>query len=257
MGNLQAPAVQWMCANSYIDSFFLHLLRTVSRIPCLISLLLFALIVLPAHPQAPSSPPARFVVLLDAAHGGDDAGSSLMAQSGQAQVEKTYTLALSVRLRSLLGARGITVVTSRESDTNLGAQQRGEIADHAQAQACLTLHASASGTGVHLFLSSLPPAQPARFMPWKTAQAAYIDRSIALAGVLNSALAHAGMKVTLGRTALTSIDSMTCPAIAIEVAPEPNPGGGLIDVGDPAYQARIATAIAAGMLQWRAEPRQP
>jgi N-acetylmuramoyl-L-alanine amidase len=197
------------------------------------------------------------VVVIDAAHGGDDGGGTITTQSGLSLAEKTYTLTLSVRLRSLLAARGISVVTTRESDTALDAQHRSEIANHVQAQACLTLHASASGSGIHLFLSSLPPAQPARFLPWKTAQAAYVNRSVALAGVLNSAVTHAGMKVTLGRTALSSIDSMTCPALAIEVAPESKPGGGTVDLGDPAYQAKIATAISAGILQWRAEPRLP
>src|SRR5438477_634697 len=64
------------------------------------------------------------------------------------------------------------------------------------------------------------PATPARFVAWKTAQAAWITRSLALAGVLNSALLHAGTTVTLGRTPLPGIESMTCPAVAIEVAPE-------------------------------------
>ena len=107
------------------------------------------------------------MVVLDAAHGGDDAGGRL---NGQA--EKAFTLALSVRLRSLLEARGIQVVTTRESDATVDLNRRAEIANHANAQACLSLHASESGSGVHLFVSSLAPAQPARFAAWKTAQAA-------------------------------------------------------------------------------------
>jgi hypothetical protein len=31
------------------------------------------------------------------------------------------------------------------------------------------------------------------------------------------------MSVTLGRTALPAVDSMTCPAVAVEVAPERGP----------------------------------
>ena len=68
----------------------------------------------------------------------------------------------------------------------------------ANAQACLSLHGSESGSGVHLFVSNLAPVQPARFAAWKTAQAAWVTRSLALAGTLNSALLHAGMSVTLG-----------------------------------------------------------
>ena len=207
--------------------------------------------------QAQPAPAAHFAVVLDAAHGGSDTGGNLSSDANRPELEKTYALALSVRLRSLLAARGITVATTRESDSDVDDQRRAEVANHAQAQACLTLHASATGTGIHLFLSSLPPAQPARFLPWKTAQASYVNRSVALAGILNSALTHAGVKVTIGRTALTSIDSMTCPAVAVEIAPQKNADGTVTSLDDPAYQANIATAISAGLLEWRQEPRQP
>ena len=107
----------------------------------------------------------------------------------------------------------------------------------------------------------LPGAAAAHnaFVPWKTAQAALLPRSIALAGTLNSALLHAGVKVTIGRTTLTTIDSMTCPAVAIEVAPRQlvrssAPSGG---IDDPSYQAQVAEAIAAGLLEWRGEGQNP
>jgi N-acetylmuramoyl-L-alanine amidase len=205
-------------------------------------------------PLAAQAPPAtaRFVVVLDAAHGGDDTGGPLKDSSGATRAEKAYTLALSVRLRSLLAARGISVVTTRESDAAVVPARRAEIANHANAAACLSLHASQSGSGIHLYASSLAPAEPARLVPWKTAQAAAVTRSLALAGVLNSSLQHAGMTVTLGRTALPGLDSMTCPAVAIEVAPElvtgqPQPTA----LDDSAYQTRVAQALAAAILEWR------
>jgi N-acetylmuramoyl-L-alanine amidase len=205
-------------------------------------------------PPAPPPPSARFVVVLDAAHGGDDSGARLDGN----QPEKDFTLALSVRLRSLLAARGISVVTTRESDTTLDANRRAEIANHANAQACLNLHASESGSGVHLFVSSLAPVPPARFTAWKTAQAALVTRSLALAGTLNSALLQAGMSVTLSRTALITVDSMTCPAVAIEISPVRGPGLAVkTALDDPSYQARVAEALAAALLEWRTEAHQP
>jgi N-acetylmuramoyl-L-alanine amidase len=197
------------------------------------------------------TPPAasRFVVVLDAAHGGDDAGANLSSES-----EKAYTLAFTVRLRSLLMARGFTVVTTRESDEALEPDRRAEIADHANAQACLSLHAAESGSGVHLFVSSLAPVQDARLLAWKTAQASYILRSLSLAGVVNSALSHATVPVTLGRTALPGIDSMTCPAVAIEIAPDRSPGPSeSAGLDDPDYQARVADALAAALVEWRSQ----
>jgi N-acetylmuramoyl-L-alanine amidase len=189
-------------------------------------------------------------VVLDAAHGGDDPGARL----SNGQPEKAFTLALSVRLRSLLAARGMEVVTTRESDATVDLNRRAEIANHANAQACLSLHASESGSGVHLFTSSLTPTQPARFAAWKTAQSAWVPRSLALAGVLNSALLHAGMTVTLGRTTLLAVDSMTCPAIAIEIAPERGSGQPVnAGLDDPGYQARVAEALAAALVEWRSD----
>jgi hypothetical protein len=120
-----------------------------------------------AAQQAPPAPQARFVVVLDAAHGGDDAGGRLANN----QLEKSFTLALSVRLRSLLGARGIQVVTTRESDVAVEPEKRSEIANHAQAQACLSLHASDNGSGAFICLlrrsrplspRASPPGRPRR-----------------------------------------------------------------------------------------------
>ena len=219
---------------------------------CLLAAATFAAAQAPPPAPAPSpaapAPQPRFVVVLDAAHGGDDPGGALTGQP-----EKAFTLALSVRLRSLLGARGIQVITTRESDTNLDPDRRAQIANHANAQACLSLHATQSGSGIHLFVSSLAPAPPTRLPAWKTAQAASVTRSLALAGVVNSALLHAYLTVTLARTSLPTLDSMTCPALAIEVAPN-QPAASL---DDPGYQAQIAESLAAAMLQWKTEDRLP
>jgi len=202
----------------------------------------------PLAAQAPPAPAPRFVVVLDAAHGGDDAG----ARFGN-QPEKAYTLALSVRLRSLLMARGFAVVTTRESDANVDPDRRVEIANRATALACISLHAAESGSGVHLFTSSLAPAPASRFHTWQTAQAPWIVRSAALAGELNAALKNSGLTVTLGRTALPVLDSLMCPAVAVEVAPE-QPAGGDAQAGDdPSYQAHVAEALAAALVEWRAD----
>lgn len=262
--------------------------RFVARIAALAVAL--AICAASAAAQAPPAPTGRYVVVLDAAHGGSDSGGTLTGESGtggsgngtsatgtsgsgtsgsgasgsgalgQAELEKNYTLAFSVRLRSLLAARGIAVVTTRESDATIDAGQRAQTANYAHAQACITLHAAMSGSGVHLFISSLQPAtRSAHFTPWKTAQTTALARSVALAGTLNSALLHAGLPVTLGRTELTTIDSMTCPAVAVEIAPEAaerssdrSPGHKAEAIDDAGYEAQIAEALAAGLLEWGA-----
>jgi N-acetylmuramoyl-L-alanine amidase len=205
---------------------------------------------LAAAQPAPSAPQARFVVVLDAAHGGDDTGARLADN----QLEKYLTLALGARLRSLLSARGIQVVSTRDSDATVELNRRAEIANHAAAQACLSLHASESGSGVHLFVSSLAPVPPKRFPAWKTAQAAWVTRSLKLAGALNSALLQASINVTLGRTTLPAVDSMTCPAVAVEIAPERGANHEITSALDNKdYQARVAAALAAALVEWRTD----
>jgi N-acetylmuramoyl-L-alanine amidase len=208
----------------------------------------------PPPPPAAPGPPSRFLVVLDAAHGGDDLGGHL--SSGQ--FEKNANLALSVRLRSLLGARGIQVITTRESDQSVALDRRAAIANHAGAGACISLHSAETGAGVHLFVSSLAPAAPTRFVAWNTAQAGWVTRSLVLAGVLNSALLQAGMSVTLGRAPLPAIENMTCPALTIEIAPERDSEHKITaEPDDPDYQARVAGTLAAAILEWRAEGHQP
>jgi N-acetylmuramoyl-L-alanine amidase len=197
------------------------------------------------------------VVVLDAAHGGDDSGGQL----GASVAEKSVTLALSVRLRSLLAARGFQVVTTREGNVTLDADARAQIANRAQAAACVSFHATESGSGVHLFTSSLTPTQPTRFLAWKTAQSAYVARSLRLAGALNSAFEKSGdastsqaITATLARATLPGMDSFACPAVAIEIAPLRNADVSIAtDATDAGYQAQVVTALAAALLEWRTD----
>jgi N-acetylmuramoyl-L-alanine amidase len=107
---------------------------------------------------------------------------------------------------------------------------------------------------VHLFASSIAPTARMKFIPWDTAQASWVTQSVALEGVVNSALLHAGLGVTAGRTAMPVLDSMTCPAIAVEVSPDKSatvtPAESL---NDASYQARVADGLAAAILEWRSE----
>jgi N-acetylmuramoyl-L-alanine amidase len=201
--------------------------------------------------------PSRFVVALDAAHGGDDPGARL----ADGQPEKAINLALSVRLRSLLGARGVPAATTREQDVAVDAAHRADAANRWSPRACLILHATESGSGVHLFVTSLPPTpsgnagQPAGHRP---AQSAWTTQSTALAGALNSALQHAGFNVTLGRAPLAALDNLACPAVAVEVAPERGSDHRITTTLDNAgYQSRVAEALAAALLEWRSEGGRP
>lgn len=79
--------------------------------------------------------------------------------------------------------------------------------------------------------------------------------------MLNSALTQAGMTVTLGRIGLPTIDSMSCPAVAAEIAPERSSDGSTsAGLDDPDYQAQVTKALAAALVEWRSQDsggRQP
>src|SRR5271156_1333842 len=214
----------------------------------------------PPPPPPPAPPPAqpsvlktspRFGVVIDAAHGGSDSGARLSDH----QLEKDLVLALSVRLRSTLGAHGIYVVTTRESDSAIPELNRAEAANHVGAAACITLHATTSGSGAHVFTSSLTQLPLTRFLPWETAQGAYAEQSLRLSSEVDSAMTHAEIPVTLGRTALQPLDSFTCPAIAVELSPLHN-SGRVTPLSDTANQDRIIEAMVAAVEKRQHDWRQ-
>jgi N-acetylmuramoyl-L-alanine amidase len=217
---------------------------------------------LPRAPAVPSIPapvapvpfqPPRFVVVLDAAHGGSDTG----ARIGGGILEKDITLGLSARLRSTLHAHGIEVVTTRQADMDLLPVSRAETANRAQGAACLVIHATATGSGVHLFTSSLSATGNARFLAWQTAQSAYVTQSLKLESEIDSALAHAEIPVSLGRASVEPMDSMTCPEVAVEMAPLV--GGHVTEarpVTDAGYQKSVVDAVTAALEQWRSDWKQ-
>jgi N-acetylmuramoyl-L-alanine amidase len=206
-------------------------------------------------PQAPAASPIqlRFVVVLDPGHGGEDTGAKL----GAGTLEKDIVLSISTRLRVLLNAKGIPVIVTRDADTSPTADDRAAIANRAKAAACLSLHATATGTGVHLFTSSLSPANYGRdeFIPWNEAQATANTQSVRLASDVNTALGNGKLPVLLGRTALRPLNSFTCPALAVELAPL-NAGSGAASLTDSSYQQRLAAALAEALVAWRVDWRQ-
>lgn len=227
--------------------------RSVSLIACTLVAVLSAWS-LQQPVQQPALPPhaattvkPQFVIVLDAAHGGTDTGAHLESHLD----EKDLVLELSIRLRSMLAARGISVITTRETDITLPPAKRAALTNAHKPTACLILHASDSGSGIHLFTSSLPPAAPTTFLPWDQAQAAYLQQSLRWTAEINTAMTHAGVPVTLGRTAMQPLDNMTCPAAAVEVAPLTKDGAITAALTDADYQSRILAALAAAVEAWR------
>jgi N-acetylmuramoyl-L-alanine amidase len=218
----------------------------------------------PLTANSPSGPAPiqinRMVVVLDPAHGGLDSGSRI----SDATLEKDVTLAMAFKLRSLLSARGFAVVMTRDADSPtepnaegspLTLDDRAGIANHAQPSACLLLHATGSGNGIHLYNSELdvnagvPPVEP-----WLTAQAAWVPQSEQLEKQLAAALTRAGIALVTSRASVRPVNSLTCPALVVELAPA---GDDPDSINDSDYQQRVAQAIAGALLFWRNQVQPP
>ncbi|NYF90506.1 N-acetylmuramoyl-L-alanine amidase [Tunturiibacter empetritectus] len=207
----------------------------------------------PLTAQTPQPIP-RTTIFLDPAHGGTDSGARLTDNLP----EKSLTLAFATRLRALLSTSGFSVIATRDTDPTVPftTDQRAEIANHSHPTACLVLHATASGNGVHIITSDVPPPDDAdtethHAIPWDTAQSASIPQSLALANSLGLALLHSRLPVLLTRASLRPLDNLTCPAVAIEIAPLTPTDGDPTPVSDANYQQQIAQAIATGLTTWR------
>ncbi len=213
----------------------------------------------PSLAASPATPFNRGIVLLYPAHGGLDSGSRI----SDSILEKDVTLNLAFKLRSLLSARGFSVIMTRDSDaaTPPGAanpltlDDRAGIANRAHPVACLLLHATAAGSGVHLYSSELEPTPGEPFAnPWLTAQAPWVTQSERLQKQLGLALTRAGIPLVISRASVRPVDSLTCPALVVELAPQ---GGDSASLSDSGYQQRVAEAIATALVFWKGQAEQP
>jgi len=204
------------------------------------------------------------LVVLDPAHGGPDSGVSL----GNNVPEKFTTLALAGRLRNALASSGFTVVATRDADSSdpLTTDQRAETANRTHAVACIVLHATTVGSGVHIYTSTLQPSDPdttatpsSAFVPvsWDTAQAASVTQSLRLADDLKAALARGNLPVQLGKASVRPLDNLMCPAVAIEIAPLAAATGESTPDTDANYQQHVADAVAAALRSWRTHAEPP
>lgn len=201
------------------------------------------------------------LIVLDPAHGGADTGAVL----GDKVAEKDITLALAARLHAALLAAGFTVISTRETDPAdpLTTDQRAETANRSHPLACLVLHATASGSGVHVYTSALKPPVPedsgadipSTFVPvpWDTAQVGFIPQSLNLATAITAGLGKDHLPALSAQAALRPLDNLMCPAIAIEIAPLLIANADATPVTDAAYQQQVATALANALSAWRSQ----
>ena len=186
------------------------------------------------------------LVLLDPARGGPQSGAHIADRVEEKQV----TLQVAQRLASLLKARGFAVEMTRDGDTDVSNDSRAALANTSHPIACILLHASGTGQGLHLFTTTLgQPAtvDPSAAVTWDSAQAAYAARSHALAEALRETFSRTRLGVTSGTTWTRPMDNMQCPAVVVEMGPQKD--GTAAD--DPPYQNKVSDTVAGTLLFWK------
>jgi N-acetylmuramoyl-L-alanine amidase len=194
-----------------------------------------------AAPAAPA-PPA-FLVVVDPAHGGEDSGARITPTLA----EKDITLSLARRLRSELQSRHIAVDLLRDGDSDLSFDDRAAKTNLERPALFISLHAE-PGRGVNIYTSALPVAlsittDKKSFLPWETAQQAFLKQSAALAPEIAQSFVKREIPARVRPAFVDPLRSIAAPAVAVE-APA-NARGLRIP------EEQIADAIAEAIVIWR------
>jgi N-acetylmuramoyl-L-alanine amidase len=196
-----------------------------------------------APPLTPSAPPAtsRFIVMIDASHGGDERGAAL----SDTLAEKDVTLAFARRIRQELETRGIPALVLRDGNATLSLDQRTASVNAQHPVLYIAVHAANNSSGVRVYTAMIPPDLGPRgpFLAWDAAQSSSLGISQLSAAVIVTELRKKIPARTLAGP-VPPLKNIIVPAIAIEVAPQ---GRDIADLTSPDYQAVVATAIATGL----------
>lgn len=191
----------------------------------------------------PSSGRRNTVVVIDAAHGGEERGAQLTDKLN----EKDVTLALARRIQHELETRGFTVILVRNGDATMTFDQRATTANSSRAGIYLGVHAATLGTGARVYTALLAPAPVANrrtFLPWESAQAPYVEDSTTVARSIVSEFTSRKIPARSIAAPLRPLNNIAGMAVAIEIAPE---GDTVESINDAKYQQNVAAAVAAGI----------
>lgn len=182
-------------------------------------------------PQPRRQPLAGRTIIVDPGHGGRDPGTL-----GVGIIEeKTVNLNVSARLTRRLQSGGAKVISSRTTDVFIPLDDRADLAEQSRTDLLVSIHADAcsdpSVTGATIFI--------ARNASTQSIKAAHkISASLQRAGIECRGVRRAGFRVLVKHSR---------PSLLIECGFLTNPQEAR-QLSLPPYQARVADAIAAGIL---------
>ena len=210
-----------------------------------------------AESELPESPgPPLPVVVLDAAHGGEDTG--VRGRDGVLEKDLTAQLASRVRL-ALIAGRKFRIHLTRVGDVNPTFEQREMATNTAKPVVFLSFHAGNLGNTtprviVFNYRSVRPEGDqpPPLLVPWTELHRLHADQSQRLAQMLQARLAQVpGLSADPPVEApVRSLRSINCPAVAIELG-SLNPAQDSGPLTSVVLQQQIATAIVAGLEGFR------
>ncbi len=184
----------------------------------------------PTRPQVPNR---RVVVVIDPGHGGPDPGA--VGIGGLR--EKDVVLPISLQVASLLEQQGIQVVLTRQDDRDLDLAPRVQIAQRANANLFVSIHANA----ISMSRPDVNGLETYYYSNSGLALAQTIHRNMLQGTGMNDRGVRQARFYVLRNTSM--------PAVLLET--------GFVTgrddaarLADPAFRARMAEAIARGILQY-------
>lgn len=188
--------------------------------------------------QPPSLELSRLKVVIDAGHGGSNAGASGTITR---ILEKDYTLKFAKELQAALQQEGAAVVMTRDYDTTLSMNERWAIADSANPDFLISLHLNSSSKDSIRGVSTYY-----RYPGFRPLTQFVLNR------LLETGLAEFG---NVGSFNFTLNAPTEFPNCLVEVAFLSNRDDER-EIRDPLFQKRVAERIVAGIKDWLASLTQ-
>ncbi len=200
----------------------------------------------------------RYLVVIDASHGGDELGATLSDKFS----EKEITLSLARRLRNELQARGIPTMMVRDNDATIPVDDRAAAANAARPTLYIAVHAGSMGNGIRVYTSVLNGSEnterypgagvkvKAGFLPWETAQAGSVQNSRTIALSLTQQLNQSKIRASWSPAPVRPLNNIASAAIALEIAP-PDPKKDADFLSNSNYQQSVAISVATALVNAR------
>ena len=189
-----------------------------------------------AKPHPKGKKPAEITVVIDAGHGGHDAG----ALSPHGLPEKDANLRLAKAVRDELVRRGYKVVMTREDDVFVELYDRPKVAHAAKADAFVSIHYNAPGYATNPFEVRSQSVYAWNALGEKLAKAINGRMAAADPSLKNEGVKRANFAVTRNPeipSCLVETDYVTHPE-------------GEVAAWDAARRETVAVAIADGIADW-------